>query len=41
MRVGRNTDVRPVGGGVGCVAMLVGSILLSVVATVLLNLLLR
>jgi len=40
MRVG-NTDIRPLGGGPGCLLMILASILLSVVLTVGLNLLLR
>lgn len=40
MRFG-NTEVRPVGGGPGCLAMIAFSILASVLLTVLLNLLLR
>ena len=34
-------EVRPLGGGPGCVMMIVFSILASVVGTILLNLLLR
>jgi len=34
-------QVRPLGGGLGCLAMLLFSIVASVVLTVLLNLLLR
>jgi len=40
MRFG-NVEVRPIGGGGGCLAMILISILASVVLTVLLNLLLR
>ena len=32
--------VRPLGGGLGCLIMLVGSLLLSVVLTILVNVLL-
>lgn len=39
MRIG-NTEIRPLGGGVGCLLMILFSILASVVLTVLLNLLL-
>ena len=39
MRFG-NVEVRPVGGGVGCLMMLLVSVIASVVLTVLLNLLL-
>jgi hypothetical protein len=35
-----NTEVRPLGGGVGCLAMLLFSLVASVVLTVILNLLL-
>jgi hypothetical protein len=38
MRIGR-TEIRPLGGGAGCLAMILISIVLSVVLTVLLNLL--
>lgn len=38
MRIGRNTEVRPLGGGVGCLAMILISLLLSVGLTVLVNL---
>ncbi|MFN2390294.1 MAG: hypothetical protein ABR575_11925 [Actinomycetota bacterium] len=40
MRFG-NVEIRPLGGGPGCLAMIVVSILLSVVGTLLLNWLLR
>lgn len=40
MRFG-NMEIRPLGGGVGCLMMLLFSVLASVIATVLLNLLLR
>ena len=40
MRIG-NTDVRPLGGAPGCLAMLLISIVASVVLTVLVNLVLR
>jgi hypothetical protein len=39
MRFG-NVEIRPLGGGLGCLVMILVSILLSVLATVLLNLLL-
>jgi hypothetical protein len=35
-----NTEVRPLGGGVGCLAMLLFSLIASVVLTVILNLVL-
>lgn len=41
MRIGKDVDVRPVGGGPGCLAMILISLTLSIVLTVLLNLLLR
>jgi hypothetical protein len=41
MRIGRNVEVRPLGGGLGCLAMLLVSVLASVLLTVLLNLVLR
>ena len=37
MRFG-NVEVRPLGGGIGCLAMILVSVLLSVVLTVVLNL---
>jgi hypothetical protein len=40
MRIG-NVDVRPLGGGPGCLAMILFSIAASILLTVLLNLLLR
>ncbi|SCG69872.1 hypothetical protein GA0070560_13226 [Micromonospora halophytica] len=39
MRIG-NTEIRPAGGGLGCLLMILFSILASVVLTVLLNLVL-
>jgi len=41
LRVGRNVEVRPLGGGKGCLVMILVSVIASVVLTVLLNLLLR
>ena len=41
MRIGRNVEVRPLGGAPGCLAMLLVSILLSVLLTVAINLVLR
>jgi hypothetical protein len=41
VRIGRNIEVRPLGGGLGCLAMVLVSIVLSVVLTVLLNVFLR
>jgi hypothetical protein len=40
MRVG-NVEIRPLGGGLGCLLMVLFSIVASVVLTVLVNLLLR
>ena len=39
MRIG-NVEMRPLGGGLGCLLMLLGSLLLSVILTVALNLVL-
>jgi hypothetical protein len=38
VRFGRNVEVRPLGGGPGCLVMLLVSVLLSVGLTVLVNL---
>jgi hypothetical protein len=40
MRFG-DVEIRPLGGGLGCLLMIVGSIVASVVLTVLLNIVLR
>ena len=40
MRVGRNIEVRPLGGGLGCLTMILVSIIASVVLTLFVNLLL-
>jgi len=40
MRIGRNVEVRPLGGALGCLGMLLFSVVISVVLTVLLTLLL-
>ncbi len=40
MRFG-NMEIRPLGGGAGCLMMLLFSVVASVIGTVLLNLLLR
>ncbi|HXH57306.1 hypothetical protein [Iamia sp.] len=37
MRIGRNTEVRALGGGLGCLMMILVSVLLSVGLTLLLN----
>jgi hypothetical protein len=39
MRIG-NVEVRPLGGGVGCLLMILGSILLSLLLTIIVNALL-
>ena len=41
MRLGRNVEVRPLGGAPGCLGMLLVSIVLSVLLTVVLNLVVR
>jgi hypothetical protein len=41
MRIGRNAEVRPLGGGVGCLAMILFSLIASVLLTVVVNLLAR
>jgi hypothetical protein len=41
MRLGRNVEVRPLGGGIGCLTMIVVSIIASLVLTVLLNVIAR
>ena len=38
MKLGRNVDIRPLGGGVGCLTMILLSVIASVFLTVLLNL---
>jgi hypothetical protein len=40
MRMG-NVEVRPLGGGIGCLGMILFSVIASVVLTVLVNLLVR
>ncbi len=40
MRIGRDLEVRPLGGTPGCLGMILFSIVISVVLTVLLNVLL-
>lgn len=40
MRFG-NMEIRPLGGGVGCLMMILFSVLASVVGTIVLNLLFR
>jgi hypothetical protein len=41
VRLGRNVDVRPLGGAPGCLTMIVISVIASIVLTVLVNLLAR
>jgi hypothetical protein len=41
MRLGKNIEVRPLGGGAGCLGMILFSIIASVLLTLLLNLLIR
>jgi hypothetical protein len=40
MRIG-NVEIRPLGGGAGCLLMLLASLVLSVLLTIIVNLLLR
>lgn len=40
MRIG-NTEIRPLGGGLGCLLMILSSLVLSIVCTIALNVLLR
>jgi hypothetical protein len=40
MRIG-NVEIRPLGGGAGCLLMILASIVLSVLLTIVVNLLLR
>jgi hypothetical protein len=40
MRIG-NTEIRPLGGGMGCLLMILGSILLSIILTLVLNAMIR
>lgn len=39
MRFGRNVEVRPLGGGVGCLGMILFSVLASLLLTLLVNVL--
>jgi hypothetical protein len=41
MRIGRNVEVRPLGGGVGCVAMILFSLIASLLLTIVVNVLAR
>jgi hypothetical protein len=38
MRLGNNVEVRPLGGGVGCLLMILVSIMASVLLTIVVNL---
>jgi hypothetical protein len=38
MKLGRNVEIRPLGGGLGCLAMLLVSLIASVLLTVAINL---
>ena len=38
MRIGRNVEVRPLGGAPGCLAMIVVSVAISLLLTLILNL---
>lgn len=39
--MGRNVEVRPLGGAPGCLGMLVASVVVSILLTVILNLVVR
>jgi hypothetical protein len=39
VRFGRNVEVRPLGGGAGCLGMILFSVLASLLLTILVNLL--
>jgi hypothetical protein len=41
MRIRRNVEVRPLGGGVGCFAMILFSLIASLLLTVVINVLAR
>ena len=41
MRIGKSVEIRPLGGTSGCLAMILVSVVLSILPTVVLNLLLR
>jgi hypothetical protein len=41
VRIGRNVEVRPLGGATGCMTMLLVSLVASILLTVIANLLLR
>ena len=37
MRIGRDVEIRPLGGGLGCLLMLLFSVVASMVLTVIVN----
>ena len=41
MRIGKNVEVRPLGGGVGCLTMILISIVASILLTLILNFVVR
>jgi hypothetical protein len=41
MRLGRNAEVRPLGGRAGCLAMILISVVASIVLTIVANLIVR
>lgn len=41
MRLGRNLEVRPLGGGPGCLGMILFSVIASVLLTIVVNLVAR
>ena len=41
MRIGRNAEVRPVGGAAGCLTMVLISVVASLVLTLIVNLIIR
>jgi hypothetical protein len=41
MRIERNVEIRPLGGGVGCLAMILFSVIASVLLTVVVSVLAR
>ena len=41
MRLGRNLEVRPLGGGAGCLGMILFSVIASVLLTLVVNLVAR
>jgi len=41
MRLGRNVEVRPLGGSGGCLAMILVSVIASLLLTIIVNVLVR